>query len=729
MKPRWFHSRGWRWAVAAFLVITGATVARFTYLRSPSRGLPFHDSFRGGSSEEWTAFGGTWRLADGAMRNESDERGAKLVAGSPYWRDFTITSDVELLGRQGDAGVMLRSSDEEQGVDAYSGYYVGLRSNDGNLIIGLALHGWIELAVRPMPGGVRPFHWYHLQATVRGCRITAVATDAIAGLTQSVSVDERRFCLPRGRIGIRSHSSGGVWKNFAVQAINASDKNANLATATAASVPGLSYAIDEPVIERPESGGGLSKPGQGGAWHRGPVESIANLKVVRTPSREATIRGTVILTSPRLYVQDATGGAAVLGTAQPDLKLGDEVEVHGEVADHDFSLALRNASVRLLWARAPAPPVSVTASQAATGAFDAMFIEVEGYLSSQSAGADNTLLLNLTSDKQSFRAIVNNSRDTLALRNLSRQSHLRFRGVCVVDSEYTRDLNPFVLLVPSTDDIEVLAGPPWWSARNLAVIALGLVILLLLIYLLYVRVEHWRLHAVLDERERIAHEMHDSLAQSFVGIGFQLQAISNGVTSSMPMLKKQLDLACELVRHSHEEARRSLQTLRREFLESESLHSALESFACRIVEHGMVRVGVETSGEEVALPFAIKDGLFRIGQEAIANAVRHGNPSSLLIRVDYAAGVTLVVEDDGSGFVTDGDLRGFGLGGMSKRAEAIAATFEICSAPGQGTTVRVAAPLPRRSSLLRAREYFGHLGKKEVSNGKGPEHENPYSYR
>ena len=437
----------------------------------------------------------------------------------------------------------------------------------------------------------------------------------------------------------------------------------------------------------------------------------------------------MILTSPRLYVQDATGGVAVFATVQPDLKLGDEVEVHGEVDQHDFSVALRNASIRLLWARAPSPPVSVTASQAATGAFDATFIEVDGYLASESTGADNTLLLDLTASNQSYRAIVNGSRDSSILRRLRGQSHLRLRGVCVVDPQYTQNLNPFVLLVPSTDDIEIIAGPPWWTTRNLAVIALGLVVLLLLAYLLYVRVEHWRLRAVLDERERIAHEMHDSLAQSFVGIGFQLQAISNGVTSSMPMVKKQLDLACDLVRHSHEEARRSLQTLRREFLESETVHTALDSFARRMVEHGTVSVRTEIKGEEASLPHPVKDALFRIGQEAIANAIRHGNPSIVRIRIEYASAVSLVVEDDGTGFATESELRGFGICGMRKRAEAIDAVFEIFSAPGQGTKVKVTALVPRRPSLLWARDYLGRLGGKEESNGKGSKQENPYSYR
>jgi signal transduction histidine kinase len=223
--------------------------------------------------------------------------------------------------------------------------------------------------------------------------------------------------------------------------------------------------------------------------------------------------------------------------------------------------------------------------------------------------------------------------------------------------------------------------------------------------------------------------MHDSLAQSFVGIGFQLQAISNGVTGSMPTVKKQLDLARELVRHSHEEARRSLQTLRREFLELESLHTALETFARRMVEHGSILVQVDTRGEEGRLPFPVKDALFRIGQEAIANAVRHGSPSLIRIFVEYSEAITLVVEDDGTGFLTNSDLTGFGLGGMQKRAEAIAAAFEIRSDPGRGTRITVGAPLPRSSVFLKLTKTLTRLRGREGLNGKRREQQNPYSYR
>ena len=715
----------WLWGIACAVVLLAAIVGWKVYERSPRRGLPYQDSFAAGSSDEWTAYGGTWRVVRGAIWNESDERGAKLMTGSPYWTDYTVSTDVELLGDQGDAGVILRGSDEEQGVDSYTGYYAGLRSNDGSLILGYAEHGWIQIAGQPMPGGVRPFRWYHLRASVQGCRFTAIATDAVTGVTRSVSANNTTDCPARGRVGIRSHSSGGVWKHVVVQSAKPGDLATVALNPNENSITSMPYAIDEPVV----SGGYDQEASRSGSAEAPPVhpeaaETVANLKLVRGQGRTAVLRGTVVLTSPRLYVQDNTGGAAISGPALPDLKLGDEVEVHGQVDLRDYDLQLRNAQVRLLWARAPLPPVAVTASQAATGAYDAMFVEVDGILVGRSNQPDGSLQLDFASNGQSFRAIANPGRNRARLRGMALQSKLRLRGVCVVDPELTHDLYPFVLLVPSADDIDVLAGPPWWSARSLALFSLCATILLLLALLFYMRLDHWRLQSVLNERERIAHEMHDSLAQSFAGIGFQLQAISNRIPRELGEVNHQLDLACELVRHSHEEARRSLMTLRREFLENETLHSALESFATRMVEHGTIQVFVEVDGEESGIPHPVKDALFRIGQEAIANSLRHAAPLRLSIRVEYAAmKVVLAIEDDGQGFEPNASTRGFGLQGMRKRAEAIAARLTVNSSLGNGTLVLVHAPVPRVSG------YMKNLRLRRRSHAEENERQNPYSYR
>ena len=76
------------------------------HLHSPSRSLPYRDSFAAGNASEWRALGGTWQVVDGAMRNDSDERGAKLITGSIYWHNYSIEADVMLLGQDGDAGLI-----------------------------------------------------------------------------------------------------------------------------------------------------------------------------------------------------------------------------------------------------------------------------------------------------------------------------------------------------------------------------------------------------------------------------------------------------------------------------------------------------------------------------------------------------------------------------------------------------------------------------------------------
>lgn len=220
------------------------------------------------------------------------------------------------------------------------------------------------------------------------------------------------------------------------------------------------------------------------------------------------------------------------------------------------------------------------------------------------------------------------------------------------------------------------------------------------------------------------------LAQSFVGIGFQLQAIGNGPLRDIPEVNRQLELASELVRHSHEEARRSLMTLRREFLVAEPLHTALERFARRIVECGSVEVHLNISGEENGVSLALKDTLFRIGQEAIANSLRHGSPTQITISMAYGStAVSMAIEDNGVGFEPAAPARGFGLEGMRKRAEGIAAKLEVTSSSGRGTRVLVTAPVPSRLPLARVARYVRIFRLRGSGDEQRNKRQNQYSYR
>jgi signal transduction histidine kinase len=193
--------------------------------------------------------------------------------------------------------------------------------------------------------------------------------------------------------------------------------------------------------------------------------------------------------------------------------------------------------------------------------------------------------------------------------------------------------------------------------------------------------------------------MHDTLAQSFAGIGFQLQAIGDEI-DDRSAIRRELDLASSLVRRSHEEAKRSIAALRPELLESVGLLRALEQGAKNMVAGGAIRVTALTSGEAHSIPVRTSDTLFRIGQEALANAVRHAHPSALQISLSYGeSSLQLRVEDDGQGFVVDSDSAGFGIRGMRKRADSISAELQIRSTPGHGTVVQTIAPIPAKLIL------------------------------
>jgi signal transduction histidine kinase len=709
------------------LLALGA-IALLAYLHSPNRGLPYRDSFAQGAAREWKALGGTWELVHGVMRNDSDERGAKLLAGSPYWRNYSIEADVNLLGSSGDAGLIIRSSDEEEGVNAYSGYYAGVRTRDNGLVLGRADHGWMEVYKQsPAAGGIRPFQWYHLKLLAYDCHIVAAVAPPSTAASTLLGIDDRN-CIQSGRIGLRSYSAGGIWRNVVVKSATREDLAEMLrpmGTERQAESRNAAPEGDETGREQMLS----KRPGDS---DRIPVAlSIESLRLgpFAKPER-ATIRGVVNLATPMLFVQDSTGGVYIPGPNAPLLKVGDEVEVTGEAHPGDFSTTMEHATVKVLWARTPMPPVSVTASQASTGKFDAEFVEVQGHLASKEYGPENTLVLNLDEGPQSFRAILNRGRGDYLFSTLKPGSSLRLRGICVVDPAFTKNLTPFVLLLRSNEDLQVLAGPPWWSTGHVIALIIASLLIALVINFAYHRIAHWRLQGVLEERQRLAHEMHDTLAQSFAGIGFQLQAIRNRLPGEDTAVLQQLDLASDLVRHSHEEARRSIATLRPESLESEDILSALDRCARRMVEGGSVHVISEKEGDQRPIPLRIADTLYRIGQEAIANAVRHAQPTILTIRLKYGQNLAcLHIEDNGGGFEKGNGLLGFGIRGMRRRAQSISAKFHIESKVGAGTLIEVAAPLPPRITVANAPRLVWRYLREHWIDARHSKQADSYSYR
>ncbi|MBP5975459.1 AAA family ATPase [Brasilonema sp. CT11] len=198
--------------------------------------------------------------------------------------------------------------------------------------------------------------------------------------------------------------------------------------------------------------------------------------------------------------------------------------------------------------------------------------------------------------------------------------------------------------------------------------------------------------SILEERNRMAREIHDTLAQSFTGILLQVGAATQVVADEPEATQAHLEMIDELARTGLAEARRSVAALRPQLLEEGNLENALHSLVTQMRSTIDTVLIYQTQGTAYALPADVENNLFRIGQEALTNAIKYACASEIRVELVYnETQCILRVKDDGRGFgVGSTQLSsGFGLLGMSERAERIGAQLMIQSQPGQGTEIIV----------------------------------------
>jgi PAS domain S-box-containing protein len=199
--------------------------------------------------------------------------------------------------------------------------------------------------------------------------------------------------------------------------------------------------------------------------------------------------------------------------------------------------------------------------------------------------------------------------------------------------------------------------------------------------------------SILEERNRMAREIHDTLAQAFTGILAQVGAANQVLTDDVEATQAHLDLIKELARTGLSEARRSVVALRPQLLEEGNLQSALHRLVTQIrAAANDTTLYYEVKGAAYSLPTEVENNLLRMGQEALTNAIKHANANEIRVQLVYDRDqVCLRVKDNGQGFGV-GSMpasEGFGLLGMSERAEHIDAQLTIRSQPGQGTEIIV----------------------------------------
>lgn len=206
----------------------------------------------------------------------------------------------------------------------------------------------------------------------------------------------------------------------------------------------------------------------------------------------------------------------------------------------------------------------------------------------------------------------------------------------------------------------------------------------------------------LQERNRLAREIHDTLAQGLAGIALQLETADVLLESGqLEGTRQAIQQALALARASLEEARRSVLDLRAAPLEGRSLTEALTRLVEEFNARHPIQLSLETTGAGHPLPANIETGLYRIAQEALANIARHSGAKHAHLTLTVSPGeVRLSISDDGRGF-DPGRLSGggYGLVGLNERAHLLGGSLELHSSPGLGARVDVHIPLTHRNTV------------------------------
>ncbi|MFJ8739861.1 sensor histidine kinase [Embleya sp. NPDC127516] len=222
---------------------------------------------------------------------------------------------------------------------------------------------------------------------------------------------------------------------------------------------------------------------------------------------------------------------------------------------------------------------------------------------------------------------------------------------------------------------------------------------------------------VLAERERLAREIHDSLAQGFSSIQLLLRAAERALPSDALDAERHVRLARVTATDSLAQARRFVRALAPPELDGSSLPAALERLCARTAAEGQLDVRFHNTGDAVGLPTAVEVALLRIAQSALGNTVRHASASRAEVTLSHMdASVTLDVVDDGRGFdpaarvgrggadsaAAGGSAgTGFGLAAMRTRAAELGGVLTVESGPAQGAAIAVTFPVPAPGGSAR----------------------------
>jgi len=205
---------------------------------------------------------------------------------------------------------------------------------------------------------------------------------------------------------------------------------------------------------------------------------------------------------------------------------------------------------------------------------------------------------------------------------------------------------------------------------------------------------------VVQERNRLARELHDSVSQQLFAASMMMSAINESNSKQDPAIKKQLQLVENMIHQSQLEMRALLLHLRPVALKGKSLQEGVEELLLELTQK--VPMEIDSKVEAIAVDKGVEDQLFRILQESISNTLRHAKATSLhVLLIERDDTVILRVADNGIGFDMKNKKTGsYGMQNMRERAYEVGGTFKIISLPNEGTRLEVKVPILKEGKML-----------------------------
>jgi len=454
------------------------------------------------------------------------------------------------------------------------------------------------------------------------------------------------------------------------------------------------------------------------------IPLVSATRLLRFPStgsernhhHRVRVKGHVLASFPdgRVYLRDQesappTALAARLASPDAAVVVGQTVTLIGFPHMGGFSARLDDASLMEVEAGSPPVAVPTTLGALATADLDADLVRLQATLIEHSRSAQG-IDLRLQNGATTLTALLPGHPDDLPAAG----SLLAVTGICQVDasgeSGFRARPTAVRLLLRSSLDIEVLNAPTWWTPRRLITLV-GVLMGLVVAGLIWISLLHRQVaiqatalrsqiakEAVLEERQRIAREFHDTLEQELAGLSIRLGAL--GSRSLDDKASGFLQTSLQLVSRIQIEARNLVADLRSDDSHATDLRQALQDLVNRQAAQSPP-ITLEVDSPLPALPARIVHHLRMIAQEALTNIHKHAAAQQVTIAVRPAqGGLQLEITDDGKGFTPTQQPPSsghFGCIGIRERCRKMGATVEWQSSLGQGTRVSVSCPITSSS--------------------------------